>query len=275
MLATETVNNMEKNGENIKNELLTDIANKSVMNQLVNIVFVEENPCILKTESTKIVDGVVTVDKTEDVYTLDKHRLIIKDSNYGNIVISDELDNPQTIMKNVNLSDCASMRINKEFISKIDNLEKLVIKKWSYFNRNFLNKLLSIRTECCFIKKIIEESADYNWIIVNQQTYDIIKKSNFFIENNLNSDCLIKNMGILKIGLSSVVVYLNPGITKYRNVYLKNNLVNAIYFGKYSSMSILINKDVEIKRLKSNSDSYSLTLQYKFIEGDPIKCLII
>lgn len=266
---------MNDDSINIKNELLTGIANKSVMNQLVNIIFVDDNPCTIKIENTKVVDGNIVVNFNENIYSLDKHRMIIKDSNYGNVIISDELNNPNTIMKNIKLSDCASMRINREFISKIDNLEKLIVKKWSFFNRSLLNKILSIKSDCCLIKKIIEESIDYNWIIVDQKSYDVIKNSNFFIENNSSNDCLIKNMGILKIGLSSIVVYLNPGIYKHRNVYLKKNVVNAIYFGKYSSMSILIKKDVDIEKLKSNADSYSLTLQYKFIEGDPIKCLIL
>jgi hypothetical protein len=247
----------------IREELIPRLADLSVMSQLVNVIYVDSNPATIEyTEVQKQGNSIVKTQRVEQ-YKLKKHKLILKKSNHHSIIISDEV-NSETIQKDGTLCGCFSMRINRGFMNVIDTFSKIEKASWSYFNRNFFSKIFLKRTPSDLVHKIIEFGKDSSYIIIPETVADVIMKSNFFDTNSRHDDSFIKNIGILKIDGISLNVYLDCELKE-----------NKIYFGKYDSVNIILNKNLNIIENKKSEEKTSITVEvdYAFIQKEAIKCL--
>lgn len=251
--------------EKIKSDLLPRLVELTVMNQLVTTVFVDSNPAVVDyTEIQKEGTLIKRISKSKQ-YKLKKHQVILKMDKDHLMIISDEISS-ETIKGDVTVGECLSMRINRGFMDVIGDTNKIETKKWSFFNRNFISKLFIKRTKNQLIHKLLEFGSDTNYIIVPTSVAEIITRSNFFESNGQKCDSLIKNIGNLRIdGLSL-------------NVYVCSELVeNRVYFARYNSVLLVLNKNLEVKEVKSVADKKTITVgvDYEFIQQDTIKCLYL
>lgn len=249
----------------IKEELIPRLVDLSVMNQLVNVIYVDSNPAIIEYSEVQKQDNVIKEVKNTKEYKLKKHRLILKTNDKQSIIISDEV-NTETIQKDGTLCECFSMRINRGFMNAIDSLKMVERTNWKYFNRGFFSKIFLTRTSNDLIHKILEIGKESSYIIIPSSVAKIITKSNFFQKNVNKCHSIIKNIGTLKIDQISLNVYLDTELSK-----------NEIYFGKYDSVSIVLNKNLNVIETKTSYDKTNITVEvdYLFIQKEPIKCLSI
>lgn len=249
----------------IKDDLINKIKNRSIINQLVTTIIVDNNVNNITSFKIKKINGITTIIKSVDSKKLIPHNIIVKETKSGNIIISDEVGCEQTILNNKKIYDCISLRINREFVSLIETFKNLEVTKWKFLNPNFLERIFLNRNNFDLISKIIEIGSTYNWIIVNKDVLDIIKKSNFYEETDIKSKSFIKNVGYIKFDNITIKIYLN-----------NNQDNNKIFFGAYESISIVINKDIIVNKLDTTENNYSIQIDYLFVENDtPIKCLIL
>jgi hypothetical protein len=251
--------------DKIKSDLIPRLAELTVMNQLVTTVFVDSNPAIVNyIEIQKEGTLIKRVSKSKQ-YKLKKHQVILKIDKKNLMIISDEIT-PETIKDNVTLLECLSMRINRNFMDIIGDMDKIETKKWSFFNRNFISKLFIKRTKNQLIHKILEFGSDSNYIIVPSSVAKIITKSNFFESNGQNCNSLIKNIGNLRIDSLCLGVYMDSQLVE-----------NKVYFARYNSVLLVLNKNLEVKEVRSVADKKTITVSvdYEFIQQDVIKCLCL
>lgn len=234
------------------------------MNQLIQTIYVESNPAQIESiQVNKSESGVSQSIKVTNQVKLKKHKLIIKSMGDITMIISDEV-NSQTITGNKLVCECISERLNHDFLD-IVKLSKDK-EKWSFFNQNIIRRLFSKRSKTDLVNRIFEMGKDSNWVIITKSVYMILKKSNFFSDNTNNSDSIIKNVGQLKLDQLSINVYLDSDSEE-----------NVIYFGRYDSVSIILNKNLSVKELKSthNRKTIAVEVDYEFLVKDSVKCLYL
>lgn len=251
--------------EQIREQLLPRIADLSVMNRLVNVIYVDSNPAVINYVEVQKKDGLVIEVKNSEKHKLKKHQLIVKKSLKNSMIISDEV-NTETIQKDATLCECFSMRINRGFMDVIDDLSKIQKENWKFFNRNFFSKIFLQRTTNDLIHKIVEIGKDYSYIIVSAKVASVIRKSNFFTSQVSQCQSIIKNIGELKIDNISLDVYIDPELQN-----------NNVYFAKYDSVNLVLNKNLNIIETKTSLDKTNITVEveYTFLEKESIKCLCL
>lgn len=249
----------------IENSLLNEVSNLSVMNQLVQTIFVDSNIANIEQVIVEKADGLIKNTKFNKEVKLKKHKIILKIDNDNVLVISDEINISKTL-NNCSLSSSISSRIDRDFISKMNSLSNLEVEKWKYFNRNIIMSILNKRTKNDLVNKIIEIGYNFNWIIISKNIFDILKTSNYFHINKDNSQ-LISNVGNIRMDNSNF------------NVYLCNCIPdNIIYFGKNDSVSIVMNKNINIEESRSSTKDKKtilIDIEYEFINNGLIKILNI
>ena len=251
--------------EAIKSDLLPRLVELTVMNQLVTTIFVDSNPAVVEYVDVQKEGSVIKRISKSEQYKLKKRQMIIKMDKEHLMIISDEVSS-ETIKGDTTICECLSMRINRGFMSVIGDLTKTETKKWSFFNRNFISRLFNNRTDAKLIHKIIDFGYDSNYIIVPQSVANIIIKSNLFESSLQNCNSLIKNIGSLKIDGFNLRVYVDSQL-----------LEDKVYFARYNSVLLVLNKNIEVKEIRSIGDkkTINLNVEYEFIQQDVIKCLCL
>jgi len=259
------------NKEAITQEIIEGITNKSIMNKLIDVVFVHDNPCTITNEMTHKVNGELKTITTTQTHTLKSHKMIVK----NNLIFTDEVNTTQTIMKNTHVYDCAALRINREFISSIDSYSTLVKSSDSTrFSISGLSRWFKKPSIKELINKILDFSDGQDWVLLNDETYKIISNSPYFDLVSVSDNNLLSGVGILKMSGRSISVFLNPNITKNKRSYTTKTFnTNKIYTGKNTSVSIMIKDGFDITML--NENGYMISIEYKIVKNDDIKCIII
>jgi len=245
--------------------IINKISKVTVVNQLVETIYVDDS--IGSIESTKTLkEGHIVRETTEKIdYKLKTHRLIVKTqkNSDGHLVISDVPKN-NTIFTNKCICDCASIAVNRTFISELKSSKKIVKNTFKFFKQGLLKRVFNENTDDKLVKNILDFGHDCSWMIVPVFIFDIIKESEWFTEIENNSKSLIRKEG--KLG--EIDVYLNED---------ENDSI--IYFANYDSITVVINNNIKIDRKPTVSNIYSegkvVSVDYLFIENGLTKMLTI
>ena len=242
--------------------LVNQITNLSSLNQIIETIIVDENIGSIKINKTiKDSNSIKSIDE-EISFNLKSTKLIIKsdDQLINNIVIF-EIDK-DTIINNKPICECISKNTNniisREF-NKLLNIHKQTI---NFSNRGFFKKLFYPNDYKSIFKKIKECSVGNSWMIIPKTLTKIFEKNPLFIETEFDCEFIIHRMGLLE----DISVFINP-----------DQKENCIYFGNYESLTLIINKNLTIKEIKTNSTTYtsaiSMEVNYLLIENTPITVL--
>jgi len=245
--------------------IINKISKITVVNQLVETIYVEESVGSIETTNT-VKEGHIVREITERIdYKLKPHRLIVKTQKSSNnhLVISDVPKN-NTIFTNKCICECASIAVNRTFISELKSSKKIVKSTFKFFRQNLLKKIFNKNTDDNLVKSILDFGHDCSWMIVPAFIFDIIKESEWFTEFENNSKSLIRKEG--KLG--EINVYLNED---------ENDSI--IYFANYDSITVVINNNIKIDSKPTVSKIYSegktVSVEYLFIENGLTKMLTI
>ena len=245
--------------------IINKISKVTVVNQLVETIYVDDsNGSIEKTNTIK--EGHIIRETTEKIeYKLKPHRLIVKTQKNSNnhLVISDVPKN-NTIFTNKCICDCASIAVNRTFISELKSSRKIQKSSFNFFKQNLLKRIFNKTTEDKLVKNILDFGNGCSWMVVPGFISDIIKESELFNEVENNSKSLIRKEG--KLG--DIDVYINED---------ENDSI--IYFANYDSITVIINKNIKIDSKPTVSNTYSdgkiVSVEYLFIENGLTKMLTI
>lgn len=239
-----------------KEGLIKVISDLSIVNQLVETIYVDEQKGKVDISKT-IKEGycVKTIDTKID-FKLKSYRLISKNNSYSNIVISDSpID--KTIVRNKSVYDCAISDMNQIFISELKSFKKIQKHEYKFFNQSLLKRIFNKNTKQDLIEHIIELGSNCSWVIVPSYIMDIISKSDLFEYTVSNKNSMLAQVG----NLSNLSIYVNM-----------NEDESVLYFGNYDSMIILLNKNLQVNNVRSLSSIYNnetvLSLDYLMVENE-------
>ena len=245
--------------------IINKISKVTVVNQLVETIYVDDSNGSIETTNT-IKEGHIIRETTEKIeYKLKPHRLIVKTQKKSNnhLVISDVPKN-NTIFTNKCICDCASIAVNRTFISELKSSRKIQKSSFNFFKQNLLKRIFNKTTEDKLVKNILDFGNGCSWMVVPGFISDIIKESEWFNEVENNSKSLIRKEG--KLG--DIDVYINED---------ENDSI--IYFANYDSITVIINKNIKIDSTPNVSNTYSdgkiVSVEYLFIENGLTKMLTI
>ena len=249
---------MENNKVKYKFELVNDVIESSVLsnsNIIGDVYYTHVNPA--KIESVEIikVNSHITKVRNHKIYDLSEHRIIVKQTDNLNIIISDELG-IETIMSNKKICDEISDTINSSFITSLDdNCEVELIR---YFNRGVFANIFSKRNPDDIVDKIV----DCNWVITSDKILGEISKSK---KVSLNDHTC-------KRGL---IFY---GKIDHVSIYISNEVKeNEMFIGKMDSITSVFNRNAEVEQFECGNfyqEGLRITLEYLF-KNNGIKKLII
>jgi hypothetical protein len=243
-----------------KESLIQRITDLTVLNRLVETIWVDSSQGQI--ETTNVVKEGDDVKNLIDIinFKLKSHRLIVKNRKGDNIVISD-LPRPKTISKNKPVCICASTDVNKVFISELKSFKNIQKRNFKYFNQSILKRLINPNKDSDLVKCIMDYGSDCSWIIVPTFINQILSDSEWFDSKHEISESLIYHAG----HLGDLSVYVNPDEEE-----------STVYFGNYDSITIIINKNIQLEEYKSlsydNSDMI-MVVDYLFIERGLTKYL--
>ncbi len=241
---------------------IEQVTTLSSLDQIIETILVDDKIGTIEIFKTiKDVDSVRNItDKIE--YKLKSTRLIIKsdDSFNKNIIISD-IDS-ETIRNNKPLCDCVARNTNNIFAKEFSKLKNTIDHRINFFNQGFLKRIFNQTTNQDLFEKIQLLSNGHSWLIIPQKLVD------FFVEivipqpHQTESCSLIYNLG----KFDNLNVYVNP-----------DQMESKIYFGNYESLTLIVDKNIDTKEIKTNSTTYtkgvSIEVNYLLIENSPITVL--
>jgi len=236
-----------------KEEVLERLKVLSVMNQIVNTIYVDET-CGFFEEKIFQKSGNSLIEKLEKHrYKLKSHRILTKFKENGtNLVISD-ITFGKTIDTNSKICESISKNINQIFISELKNFKNIEKVEWKYFPSNFFSKIFFKKGPDDLVKNILEKSLGFSWIMISNPIYNELKKSRIFEPIKDEEKSIVKKVGKIK----ELDVFLNPEEKEM-----------VIYFANYDSILLLLKKELELKFLPpiQFSDKRSYTIEYLFVE---------
>lgn len=244
----------------IKEGLMTDIKKLSVINELVNTIFIDSKTEDVYITNCKKVKNIEVTELVKVKPSLKSKKFIVKTKDKSKIIISNEIKQ-KTINCDCLLSECVSSRINREFIESIENFNNLEKITYKFLNLNFLERFLFRRTKIDFIRKIIKTGENFKWCLVSKEAFDIIKDSNYFKLSKSNSNSYIRKVGNLILDDLNIEVYLSDDINK-----------NNVYFGNKKSVNLILKNQFDIKKVKNSIDSttISISIEYDIISSGRI-----
>jgi hypothetical protein len=242
--------------------LVEQIANLSSLNQIIETIIVDDNDGSIKINKTiKDSNSIKNIDE-EISYNLKSTRLIIKtdDELVNNIVISD-IDR-ETIVKNRPICECISKNTNNIVSREFRKLSNVQHYKINFFNQSFFKKLFNPINHKEVFEKIKELAKNNSWMIIPPTLMDLFENESTFQKIEAECESIIHQFGHLE----NVNVFMNP-----------DQKENCIYFGSYESLTLIVNKNLTTKEIKTNSTTYtkglSMEVNYLLIENKPITVL--
>lgn len=215
-----------------------------------DVYYVFSNPA--KIESVEIikVNSIVNRVINHKEYKLNKHRIIVKQNQNSNLVISDEMSG-KSIERNTNISQKLSENLDACLIKVIDRPDSHKIK---YFQKP-LWKIFSKPNP----KSLLENFSDYRWIITTKVVADELSKLAEF--NKIDDSKNINHFG--QIGnLSVFTTNLEEGV---------------VYAGKSDSIMSIVNKDIKIQEFDAGNfyeKGFKIVVEYLIVNRGVDKFLI-
>ena len=245
--------------------ILESISKLTVINQLVETIYVDNSVGEIEVSKT-IREGLAFKHTSENIqYKLKSHRFIIKfnKKDQSTIIISDSKSNNRNTISSDSIQKCMSTDINGIFTSELESFKNIKKYKYKFFNRNVFAKLMNPKSEHNLIDNIISVGNDCSWVIVSPLLFEIIKDSELFESNNIETESIIYNAGKLE----GINVYVNPAENR-----------SIAYFGNYDSITIIINKNIREESIKTTSfqkEGKLVYIDYIFIESGLVRSLDI
>lgn len=241
--------------------LIENIKKLTFLNQLVETIVVDDTVGLVDVDKFSKESDVVIHTQEKINYKLKSTRLIIKSNRDNNIIISD-ID-IKTITKNSPICDCISRNTNLIFSKEFENFKNTIKYSIDYFNQGFFKKIFIPTNIKDILRKVEEIGKIYSWIIIPKNLEFIF--ADYKIPEFEDEGCkMINNWGMF----NNLAIYMNPDQSN-----------KTIYFGRYDSLTLIINKNLKIEEIKTFSDIYTdskkLSVEYLFIEGTPISSLTI
>ena len=242
--------------------LIEQVTKLTCLNQIIETILVEDSCGTIQVSKTiKEIDSIRHINENID-YTLKSTRLIIRANKEKNLVISD-LD-LNTITEDSPLCDCIARNTNLLFAKECSRLKNTIKHEIKYFKKNFLEKLFRKDNKESVLSKIEEIGTNYSWIVIPPSLLTIFDGAKTFYSSIKDNKKIIHIHGRFK----NLNVYLNPDQSQ-----------QTIYFGRYDSLSLILNKKFNIEDMKTLSEFYSdaktISIEYLFIENSPISSLTI
>ena len=244
--------------------LIEHVSNLNCLNQIIETILVDDSTGSIESFKTiKEVDSIRHI--KEDInYKLKTTRLLIKSNLLmDNTLVISDIDE-ETISNNSCIFDCIAKNTNNIFAKEFFNLKKLEKHELVYFKQPFLKKVFGPVTEKDVFNKIDQIGSNYSWIIIPNDFKSLFTNNKDFISQDYSDRKIIHNFGKYK----DLNVWVNP-----------DQKVQTIYFGKYDSLTLIINKNLKIDDLKCFNDTYqlnkSISVEYLFIENQPISSLTL
>lgn len=244
--------------------LIEQVASLNCLNQIIETILVDES--IGSIESFKTIKEVDSIRHIkEDInFKLKTTRLLIK-SNLkmdNNLIISD-IDE-QTISNDSSICDCVARNTNNIFAKEFFNLKNTDKHQIKFFEQSFFKKVFNRIEEKDLFDKIEQIGSTHSWIIIPNILKPLFLKNKNFVKSEGEDSKIIFNLGKFK----NLNVWVNP-----------DQKVPNIYFGRYDSLTLIINKNLRIDDLKTFSDTYqlgkSMSVDYLFLENQPLSVLTI
>ena len=246
----------------VKETLIEQINNLSSLSSIIETILVDDSVGNFDfTKTVKKDDKIVNISE-KIFYKLKSTRLLIKsDKEFQNNIIISDIDD-QIITNNRPLCECVARNTNIIFAKEFNRLKLTEQHKLKYWNNNFLEKLFNFNRDKKLQNTISTLSKGFSWIMVPKSLTSFFEKNENFEKNNIECENLIHLFG----KLDTLNVFLNP-----------DQKESKIYFGNFESLILIINKNLELKDVKTISNTFtnstSMTVQYTIIENTPIRSL--
>jgi hypothetical protein len=239
----------------IKDGLFSKVSEMKIFDQLIETIYVSEDKGILLTSNIyKYVDSVKTIEEKIH-FNLKTYRLMVCSKDNGEYIYISDGVKCDTLKKDTDPCACISKDINMIFINEMKNFKNIKKLDYKYFKTNIIEKIFLKKTPNQLLEKINEVGKGCSWVIIPKQIFNIIR-------NLPEVECILSssNSIINKCGkVSDLTIYLNP-----------NENENICYFGNYDSISLLINKNLEI-----DSDNRKINIKYQFVERGLTRSLMV
>jgi len=240
------------------------VTNLSSLNQIIETIIVDNNIGSIRINKTVKDSDMIRNINEEINYNLKSTRLIIKyDEQLMNSIVISDIDQ-QTIINDKSLCECVARNTNNILSKELSKLKKVNLHKLNYFNQNFFKKVFSPTSQDKLFKQISDCSKGYSWMIIPSSLKDLFTNNKNFIKSDMGVKPIIHFIGCL----DEVNVFLNP-----------NQKESKIYFGNYESLTLIVNKNLSINEVKTNSTTYtkgiSMEVNYLLIENSPLTVLEI
>jgi len=242
-----------------KFDLINEITEQSILGQLADSHFVYGNPAVIESVEVIKVNSVISKIRDRKEYQLNPHRIIVKQNDCKNIIISDEIE-CETISINKLICCEISENVNLTFLNFLrEHSENL--KDIKYYNRGIIKNILSNRNPDNLISDISKYTNGYNWIMIPESIFNEISNSkNIELVSN-------KSKSIIKLvaKLNEINIYVNP------------LLQNEVYIGKLDSVSSIFNKNLKIENCPHGlyDEGIKITTEYAFIHKNNIRRILV
>lgn len=242
--------------------LIEQITNLTRLNQIIETVVVNESIGTIEVSKTiKEVDSIRQINE-EISYKLKTTRLLIRSNQEKSLVISDTDD--QTITKNSKLCDCIARNTNMIFSKECSKLKNAIKYNINYFSQSLFKKIFN-KTKKKDVFDLIDQIGEkYSWVAIPLQFKNLFDDDKNFFKSETEDQRIIHIYGRYK----NLSIYVNVDQSQ-----------PTMYFGKYDSLTLIINKNFLISDIKTLSEIYTegknISIEYLFIENQPISSLTI
>lgn len=253
----------EKDKVKYKFELVSDVIDSSVLSNtdlISDIHYTHTNPANIESIDVIKVNSIITKVREKKVYNLKPHRIIVKQTDDNNIVISDEVE-IETIMSNKKVCDEISETINTLFIESLN--DNCNVENVQYFDKG-LFKIFSKKDP----NKILNKITDCNWIITSSKMIDEISKSDIF-----------KAVEPFKFFIQQAGKRLTlAGKVDHIYIYITDSIKdNEIFIGKLDSITSVFNRNLEVNIFDGGEfykEGLEITIEYLF-KNNGIRKIIV
>ena len=245
----------------IEKGLIERVKKLSLIDEIIRTTFVDIHTQTTEIKITKKIFGIETTYTISVNPEFKSARLIYKDTGINNLIITDEL-NYDTLLPNKKLCEYISQRINREFLEYLSHKAGNDTIRWKWAYRSALTRLLLGRNRDTLVKKIIEVGSKWDWVIVPLQIIGDISSSKYFIPESGNDCCGVTHVGWIKLDNFSIKVYTG---------YPKDD--RKIYFGNIDSINLILRDKIRVKRIKGDTGSFSVELDYSFMSSGPVSII--
>lgn len=216
----------------IRKSLANGVTN--MVSQMVETVYVDDDTGVVDINTSFRKNNAISYIINKIEYSLKEHRIIFQKCKNGHSLMISDVVNKNTI---TSCDDTVHDITIDNFLYELKKFKNTYKEKYKF--NGFLNKYVFGKKYSDLISKIKESGNGFSWAILPSKIYDMI-----------NSD-----------KLCDMKIYKNP-----------TNENKDIFFGRYDSAILIVNKKIDIKN-KSNISE--ILIRYDFIENGSTKVLTV